>query len=299
MTLTKTILQNGLRQGIRSLWRLSRFVLPTVFLLTLLQHSPFFPWIADLLSPLTAPLGLPGDAALLLLTGLFINKFAGIAGLLLLPLSPMQFFTAALFLALAHNLIIEQLIVYKSGLPVVRLALLRAGIAYVAACLAHLLLTLTGWLSDVPLTPVLKGVGTTAEPLWQTAVMQALHSVWMLALFLLPLFLLMEALRQLHLMHRLEQFATPLTTALRLPATLTPALLSGLLLGVATGAGVIEQTLSERTYSQQELRRLNVFLLLFHSVIEDTLMFLLFPVPILAIALARLTVAWVACRLMP
>src|SRR5690242_20037957 len=81
------ILRDGLQKGISSLLRLAKFVLPTVFLLALLQHSPLFPLLATWLSPLTAPLGLPGDAALVLLTGLLVNKFAAIAGLLLLPLS--------------------------------------------------------------------------------------------------------------------------------------------------------------------------------------------------------------------
>lgn len=299
MSLTLNVLRTGFPQGLRSLLRLSRFVLPTVFLLTLLQHSPLFPLLATWFAPLTLPLGLPGEAALLLLTGLLVNKFAGIAGLLLLPLSPAQFFTAALFLSLAHNLILELLIVWQSRLPLFRLALLRTGTAYLAALLAHALLAWTGWLSQDPLQPVLHASNAAAHSVWWLATSQALNALWMLALFLLPLFLLLELLRQLNLMERLNHLCAPLTRSLRLPPSLTPALLAGLLLGVSTGAGVIEQVVQEQQPERRDLYRLNVFLLLFHSVIEDTLMFALFPIPLLFLACTRFLVAWLACRLLP
>lgn len=300
------ILRDGLHKGISSLLRLAKFVLPTVFLLSLLQHSPLFPLLANWLSLLTAPLGLPGNAALVLLTGLVVNKFAAIAGLLLLPLSAAQCFTAAVFLALAHNLIMELLIVWQSRLPVVWLAFLRTMIAYAAGMLTHFLLLATGWLSAQPL-PTLQSHATVeigTSSLLFAAIWQAIHTVLSLAMYLLPLFLFLEMLQKLNGMERLESLATPLTRSLRLPPSLAPALLSGLLLGVATGAGVIEHSLQEQKQHAQpatrrDLWRLNMFLLLFHSLFEDTLMFAILPVPILGIALTRFAVAWIACRFVP
>jgi spore maturation protein SpmB len=302
-----SILRTGLNKGLRSLLRLAKFVLPVVFLLALFQHTVLFEWLVRACAPLTHPLGLPGDAALLLLTGLLLNKFAGISGLLLLPLSPGQFFTAAVFLSLAHNLVMEGLIVWQSRLPVLQLALIRVGVAYAAAWLSHLLLvplfTTIGWLSSAPNAGLIFAPPPdqiTTGPLLLTALWQAVRAVGNLALYLLPLFLLLEALKQTGLMSRLEQLARPLTSSLRLSPALTPALLGGLLLGVATGAGVIEQAVrdgaAERSVSRRELWRLNLFLLHFHSLFEDTLMFALFPVPILLVALVRFAVAWVAAR---
>jgi hypothetical protein len=305
-SLLLAILRDGLYKGVRSLLRLAKFVLPTVFLLALLQHSPLFPLLATWLSPLTAPLGLPGNAALQLLTGLVINKFAGIAGLLLLPLSPAQFFTAAVFLALAHNVIMELLIVWQSRLPVVWLALLRTVIAYGAGVLTHVTLLATGWLSAQPLHLLQNTLSpaTDTTSLWRSASWQSVHAMLTLAMYLLPLFLFLELLKQLYWMERLETLAAPLTRSLRLPPSLARALLSGLLLGVATGAGVIEQSLQEQQMQEQpatrrDLWRLNVFLLLFHSLFEDTLMFAILPVPIFFIACTRFIVAWVACRFVP
>jgi hypothetical protein len=289
----------GIVRGCRSLLRLAPFILPVVFLLSLLQQSPLLPLLSRLLAPLTAPLGLPGEAALPLLTGLLVNKFSGIAGLLLLPLSPAQSYVAAVFLALAHNVVVESLIVWQSRLPVLRLVLLRTTIAYLAGAATHLVLAGTGWLPRAPLPPVMGLPQGAAAPAYWTAGLQALKSLGMLALFLLPLYVLLEVLERAQLTDRLERVTAPLARSLRLPPALSPVLLAGLLLGVATGAGVMAEALERLSIRRHDLFRLNLFLLLFHSVIEDTAMFALFPVPLLAIALVRFLVAWCACRFMP
>ncbi|MGE5674915.1 MAG: nucleoside recognition domain-containing protein [Mycobacterium leprae] len=298
------IVRTGLHQGVLSLLKLARFVLPAVFLLNLLGQSRLFGLLAGWFTPLTAPLGLPGVAALALLTGLLVNKFAGIAGLLLLPLSPAQAVVAGVFLALAHNVMVELLIVWQSRLPLVRFALLRVGTAYLAATVLHLLLRWTGWFSQTPLPPILASpvAQVGGHSVYWVAGLQALRSLWALAQYLLPLFVLMEVLRQTNLLRRLERFTQPFTRMLRLQPSLAPVLLAGLLLGVATGAGVMEQALRDRSPESEvpgELWRLNLFLQLFHSIIEDTVMFALFPVSIAVIAVVRLLVAWSASLLLP
>lgn len=288
--------------------KMARFVFPVIALMAFFQGTAAFDWVVQHVEPVMAPLGLPGVAAMAMMTGVLINKFAGIASLLVLPLNQAQFLVAAVILSLAHNVPSEMLIVWESRLPVFLVGLIRVAVGYVAGWLVQLFLTLTGWLSTDPLPALLISPHHQSSPL-----LQATLTVLKMAYFLLPLFLLLEALRQFQLLSLLERFARPLTRSLRLPQSLTPALLAGLLLGVATGAGMISDSLRRPeeheqhhdpaqpaqppSPSRRDLWRLNLFLLHFHSVVEDTLMFALFPVPLLAIAAIRFAVAWFVCRL--
>jgi hypothetical protein len=160
-------------------------------------------------------------------------------------------------------------------------------------------------LADAPDRPAGAAGGAAASPSsWAAAagpaLWRSLAALWKLAAFVIPLMLSLELLRQLRLQERLERAAAPLARWLRLPPSLTPALLAGLLLGVATGAAVIDQALEATGgVDRRALWRLNAFLLLFHSLVEDTLMFALFPVPIAAVATIRLTAALLVARAIP
>lgn len=303
----RNIVVKGLREGFRSMAKLTKVVVPVVFVLTLIEYSPFFPALTAWLAPMARPVGLPGTAVLPLLTGLFINKMAGIASLLLLPLSPEQFFVAAVFLALAHNLVLEMLIPWQSKLPLLPVGLIRTGVAYVAALLTHRLLLATGWASSDLLSAAagLGGApGAMAGSVWLLAAQRSWSAVVKMAWFVIPLLLLMQAIKEFRWQERLESMVAPLARWVGIAPGLTSPLLVGLLLGVATGAAAFEQVMADledrgTVPDRRQIWRLNLFLLLFHSVIEDTLMFTLLPVPVLAVAGIRLGTAWLVARVVP
>ena len=82
-------LKRGFFAGVRGGWRtfiwMSKIVIPISFLVTLLQWSGWLTYLNFLLVPLMKLLNLPPEAILPILSGIFINIYAVIAIISVVP----------------------------------------------------------------------------------------------------------------------------------------------------------------------------------------------------------------------
>ena len=85
-------MKKGLLAGLKTTWTLGKVIFPVTLIVTILQYTPVLPWIIDLITPFMRLLGLPGDAAIPLVLGNFLNLYAGIAGILTLDLTVKEVF---------------------------------------------------------------------------------------------------------------------------------------------------------------------------------------------------------------
>ena len=112
----KETISKGLLSGLRTTWMLGKIIFPVTFLVSILQYTPVLPWIIDLISPAMKLIGLPGDAAIPLVLGNFLNLYAGIGGILALDsLTVKEVFIIAVMLSFSHNLFIETGVALKVG----------------------------------------------------------------------------------------------------------------------------------------------------------------------------------------
>ena len=107
--------KKGLLAGLKTTWTLGKVIFPVTLIVTILQYTPVLPWIIDLITPFMRLLGLPGDAAIPLVLGNFLNLYAGIAGILTLDLTVKEVFILAVMLSFSHNLFIESTVAMKTG----------------------------------------------------------------------------------------------------------------------------------------------------------------------------------------
>ena len=79
-------------RGLNTTWTLGKVIFPVTLIVTILQYTPVLPFIIDLITPLMRLIGLPGDAAIPLVLGNFLNLYAAIAGILTLDLTVKEVF---------------------------------------------------------------------------------------------------------------------------------------------------------------------------------------------------------------
>lgn len=120
----------GFKSGISITWELAKIVIPVYFTVTFLKYTPFLPWLSDIMSPVMHMVGLPGETALVLVFGLFLNIYAAIGAILPLALGIKEITILSAMILIAHSLPMETAISKKTGVKVLPLLALRIILAF-------------------------------------------------------------------------------------------------------------------------------------------------------------------------
>lgn len=286
-TLTK-----GLRAGWETSWLLGKIIFPTTLLVTILSYTPVLDWIIAWCTPWMKWLGLPGEAAIPLVLNNLLNPYAGIGAILTLELTVKEVFILAVMMSFSHNLIIETLVAKKIGIRVSVAIGVRLVLAILAAILIHWLWPGGGELAKYGLVPAhteeeMTGWLAILSMGLQKAVLGSLQ----IALIVIPLMVLIQWLKDVKFLELFTTWMRPVTRLLGLAPNTATILSSGLLVGLAFGAGLIFQAVKEEEISIRDLNLLFIFLVVCHAVIEDTLIFLPLGIPVWYLLIIRLLAA--------
>ncbi|HYG57131.1 MAG TPA: nucleoside recognition domain-containing protein [Symbiobacteriaceae bacterium] len=105
----------GTQKGLKVLWELTKVVVPAMMVVHLLDRTGILPHISRALAPVMGLFGLPGEAALALVTGNFIGFYAGLATIAALDLTLKQLTTISAMVMVCHGAISETALVAKAG----------------------------------------------------------------------------------------------------------------------------------------------------------------------------------------
>lgn len=117
------------------------------------------------------------------------------------------------------------------------------------------------------------------------------RNLLLLVLIIIPLMIGIELMREWRLLDRFSQKAEPMARWLGMSGKAAFPLVSGIVFGLAYGAGVILESVRQDGLSQRDCRLLCIFLVACHAVIEDTLLFVPFGVNPVALLSSRLALA--------
>src|SRR3954447_5566312 len=123
--------KSGFKVGLKTTWTLSKVIFPVTLIVSVLQYTPVLKWVIAFIAPLMNLLGLPGDAAIPLVLGNFLNLYAGIGAILTLDLTVKEVFILATMLSFSHNLLIESGVAMKVGVKLWVILTVRIGLALV------------------------------------------------------------------------------------------------------------------------------------------------------------------------
>lgn len=117
-----------------------KVILPVFTVIKVLEHTPAIVWISQVFDPLMRFVGLPGEAALAVVTGMLFNFYAALGIILALGLSAWQITIVAVILSCCHELVLETAIIKKTGIS----AWLILGIRFFTAVSAGAVMNLVG-----------------------------------------------------------------------------------------------------------------------------------------------------------
>ena len=127
--ITAATWKNGLTDGLKTIFALLKIIIPIFAVVKVLEHTPFIGWIAKVCDPLMRFVGLPGEAALAVVTGMLLNFYAALGIIIALDLSAWQITIMAVMLSCCHELVLETAVINKTGIrawPILGIRLITA-----------------------------------------------------------------------------------------------------------------------------------------------------------------------------
>ncbi|MBD1381449.1 nucleoside recognition domain-containing protein [Metabacillus arenae] len=287
----KESLIKGLKAGLQTTWTLGKVIFPITLIVTLLRYTPVLDWIVHFITPFMGILGLPGEAAIPLVLGNFLNLYAGIAGILTLDLAVKEVFILAVMLSFSHNLIIESTVAAKVGIKLWVILAVRIGLAFTSAIIINLVWqggqeqAQYGFISS----------SSTESSGWGEIMVEGVTKaglgVVQLAAIVIPLMIIIQFMKDLGWLHVFSRWMAPVTRSLGMKENTSMTLVAGLTIGLAYGAGVMIQAVKEDGVSKKDLTLAFIFLVSCHAVVEDTLVFIPLGIPVIPLLIIRVVTA--------
>lgn len=120
--------KDGAKKGIDTTLMLGKIIIPVYFFITFLGHTPAIDFIAKVFEPFMNFFNLPGEAAIVLVMGNFLNLYAAIGAIKALSLSPFEVTVIALMLSFSHSLFMETAVVKKLNVSATKVVILRVSL---------------------------------------------------------------------------------------------------------------------------------------------------------------------------
>ena len=287
----KASLIKGFQNAKSTAWTLVKYIFPITFFVSIIQFTPVFPWLMELLAPLMGYVGLRPEAAIPLVFGMTMNLYAAVGAILSVELTVKEVFILVTMLSFCHNMFVESAVAKSVGVKVWITLVIRFGLMIISAILINLF-----WSGG---TELAKMVGTSAEPVilnnWSEILLygseSAVSGVLVVIMVVFPVVILVQLLKDYELFIYVVKATRPLTKMLKMNEKTSTTLTAGLLFGFIYGAGLIIQAVKEDNLSYRDVTLTFIFLCTAHAVIEDTLIFLPLGISVWPLLLIRVVTA--------
>lgn len=273
--------------GRTSVWLL-KIIIPITLIVSILQYLGVIEVVAKALTPLFSYIGLPGEAAIVFLTSIFLSLYAPIAVIATLPLNPRDITILAVMCLIAHNMIVETAVQHKTGSNYAGIFAIRIIGAFVAAFFLNLFLPPTSEVAQIVLD-------NDVEPtFWQMMQSWAISAFWLtvkIILIITGLMILQSILKEFKILDLISRTFEPLMTAMGLPRSTSFLWFVAHILGLTYGGAVMVEEVKSGRLSKHDANLLNYHTALNHSTLEDTLLFVAIGVPVLWMIVPRFIMA--------
>jgi hypothetical protein len=289
-------LHAGFRRGLGTAWLLTRIMVPLSAGVAVLQWTGALAWLGGVLAPAMGLFGLPGEAAVALVSGCLTGVYGAIAAASSMKLTAVQVTVLALMVLTAHNLIVESTVQGRSGTSGIRMALLRIAGALILGALLWQILRHgdPGALVSPVQAPAADDGLRAAATAWAGGAARLLLKIYVIVL---SLTVGTELMRAYGLFEAISRSLEPVMRFLALADSAALLWLTATLLGLAFGAGlIIDESKQPGRFRPGELEDLHLSIAISHSLLEDTLLFLAVGASLPWILLPRPIAAAVAVR---
>lgn len=284
----------GLKKGWRSFLWMAKILVPVSLLVVLLKWTGWLHQADFLLDPVMRLLNLPSEAAFPILSAIFINIYATIAVLTVVPFSVGQMTLIAIFSLIAHNLITEAIIQHNSGMNGLKVTIIRLLVAVAAVLLVSPFIGETSQSISV-ITEVAQ-----QQPFLPTVIAWAQDTGWMLLRILgiiMAIMVALECLSALGWDGYLFRFFRPFMKVLGLSDRTVMLWVTAVVFGLMYGSAVILERSKRDGLTKSELERLHISIGVNHSMVEDPALYLALGLNWLWLVVPKLLLAMAAVHL--
>ena len=275
--MSQTLVRQSFAKSIRLSIFILKLIVPIYIVADIIFYFNLLSYISFLIEPFVSLLSLPPEAALAIISGMFLNLYAAIAFAAPLDMSIKEWSVLAIFLGVCHSLVIEGVVMNKVGISSRYSYALRVGgglfIAYLASCLP----------SEYFRSYGLENQFVREEYASLTDLL--LHSFLDASILALEVIVLMTLI--IFAMDYIKSLSWIQNSSKNISKHFSIAI--GLLLGITYGAGILIK--EAENMSKKDMFFVATFLMICHSIIEDTLLFVIFGADFMVIVAFRLVFA--------
>lgn len=283
-------LKDALKSSIKTILFLLKIMVPVSLGVSLFAWLGALEVVAAWFKPVMSLVGLPGDAAIALITGAFLTNYSAIAAMNALGTIGLREATIIAIMCLtAHNLIVETAVMKKAGSSSIKMAALRLGASFVMGFLFNLVLPrdMGAYASGA------EAAAVRPEFLAMLAAW-AVSTFWLFVKIIVLVVLIMVAqafMKEFKVAQLLSKLFAPLMTVFGLPGKTSFLWIVVNIVGYAYGAAVITDEIERGGMTKTEADLFNHHAAMSHSQFEDTFLYVAVGVPVLWITLPRLALA--------
>ena len=267
---------------------LFKLMIPILLIVKLIELMGGTDFLAQLIEPLMASLGLPPEMGVVWAAAMLSNIYTGMVLFISEPLSATlsgsQVTVMGILMLFAHSLPVELRVAQKIGVSLWVSFVLRTGTAYLGAWIYYQLSQLLGASYVRP------------QMRWEAVVEQHDLSGWLISnlvllgqivLIIALLVVLLRVIRLFRLDRLIHFLLAPVLPLLGLTNKAVNIVLVGITLGLTYGGGLLIQESKQGVLDVRELFFSVCLLLICHGLIEDTLLILLLGADLYGILLLR------------
>ena len=264
---------NSLKSALKTSILILKLIIPFYLLADILIYFGILQKISFIFEPITSILGLNPEVSLSIAAGVLFNIYAGIAFGAPLNLTPYEWTILGLFLGIAHALPVENAIMKKLGISYIYSTALRLSVAILAVLIFKALpITIDG--KSISKSVSLPHYDSFFEMITASLTNATILAVKIIILISVIIFV-MDFIKEKFFKNK------------KLNASFS--VITGLILGITYGAGILIAEKNKLT--KKELLFIGTFLMICHSVIEDTALFVIFGAHMWVLISIRLVLA--------
>jgi spore maturation protein SpmB len=281
-------IRGAIPAGIKTTLFLARIMVPVSLAVALLTWSGLLSMLASFLAPFMKVLGLPGEAALVLVSSVLLNVYSAIAVIETLSLSIREITILAIMTIIAHNLPVETAVMKKAGSSPGKMMVLRLGWALVLGFVFNLLLPLDKTILAAPVSQVARTGFLAMIGGWGLSTLLLMARILLLVCGIMAVQRLMEEFKVMQFLSRL---LAPLMRIFGLSDDTSFLWIIINVTGYAYGAAVIMDRVKNGKMKLQDADLFNHHASLSHSLLEDTALYLALGVSLFWLIVPRLMAA--------
>lgn len=253
-----------LKTSLQSTWIILKLIIPIYIIADILFYYNLLEYIAFLVEPITTIIGLPAEASLAIISGMFLNVYASIAFTAPLDLTIHQWTILAVFVGICHALIVEGVIMRKIGISNIYSYSMRIIIGFIVAFITSIMPS--DWFSSSVIENTFTQIqyDSITQVLYNSILNSLVLSYKVIILITLLIFV-MDFIKT-------RQFIEDSKKNVSKGFSLTV----GVFLGITYGAGILIKEVDSGRISKNDIFYIGTFLMICHAIIEDTLLFVIF-----------------------